>query len=195
MDILWVDPKGVGQFIHIVFEHLVRPAQGQLVAVPLRDRGVGFHRRRAMPACAIGFVHGVGGLRQGGVQITLGGLFFLRCLDLCRFQVGDRIVGRDLKLDHMGRMAGLLERIGDHQTHGLTDIGNLAVRLHRCFVRGALGGITQEGLAVEHTAHPIQLADRLGVQAGDLTARDRGAHQNAGQHARGLILMCIGGPA
>ena len=63
MHILWVDPKSIGQFIHIVFEHLVRPAQGQLVAVPLRDRGVGFHCRRAMSAGAIGFVHGVGGLR------------------------------------------------------------------------------------------------------------------------------------
>ena len=95
----------------------------------------------------------------------------------------------------MGRMAGLLERIGDYQTHGLTDIGDLAVRLHRCFVRGALCGITQEGLSVEHTAHPIQLADRLDVQPGDLTARDRGTHQNAGHHARGLILMRIGGAA
>ena len=62
MHIFSVDSKRVGQFIHIVFEHLIRPAQGQLAAIPLGNRGMGFHRRRIVTAGAIGFIHGIGGI-------------------------------------------------------------------------------------------------------------------------------------
>ena len=144
MHVLGVDPQAVGQFRHVIGQHLQAAPQGQILAVPFRDRRMRLHRGTGMAGGREGQIDGMRGVAHGLVQIA-------RLDRICgRFRicgVGQelRVAGLVLVFD-VQRLCGigrLLERLGDDQGHRLHRKVDLRNVLLGGLARGALRGTAQ----------------------------------------------------
>ena len=145
-DIGRINAQGIGQFIPVIFQHLIGPVQRQLVAFPAGNRGMRLHRGTGLGRGGIIGVDTDMRGSHGGVHIALFRLLGLWRVYLRRpiKRIGDSLFNNIGNGNILRCMAGLLKGFSHNKRDGLAEIRNIPRALNGCFVRGALGRVSQQ---------------------------------------------------
>ncbi|MBB3357277.1 hypothetical protein FHT60_001503 [Novosphingobium sp. BK486] len=179
------EAQAVGNFLHVVGQHLIAAVQDQAVALPLRDRGVGLHRGAGVAGGVVFHVDGKGRVAHRLVKVTAlnrlaaGWRFHLHTrrgrIERHGIAVGVGIVDRQ----GQGSVARLLKGLRHHQRHGLAKIFHFRRILLRRLGRHALRRAPRHRRIGDYRDHAVARQHLVAVDLADLALGNAGQHQHA----------------